>query len=107
MIGDPSGRSKTRPSLTLEETRKSGRSYYEQVCKILDPDKTTIVYNSEWLNKMNFADVIKLAGKYTLARIMERDDFENPVTISFLSVHMLVILTRLTTRPYYELSVLI
>lgn len=77
MIGDPSGRSKTRPSLTLEETRKSGRSYYEQVCKILDPDKTTIVYNSEWLNKMNFADVIKLAGKYTLARIMERDDFEN------------------------------
>ena len=75
MIGDPSGRSKTRPPLTFEETRRNGQSYFEQVSKILDPKKTRIAYNSEWLGKMSFADVLKLAGQYTLARIMERDDF--------------------------------
>ena len=75
MIGDPSGKSKTRPKLTIEETRENGRSYLEQVGKILDPAKATITYNSEWLNAMNFADVINLASKYTLARTLERDDF--------------------------------
>lgn len=75
MIGDPSGKSKTRVPLTFEETRANGQSYFNQVTKILDKDKTSITYNSEWLAKMNFADVISLAGKYTLARIMERDDF--------------------------------
>lgn len=75
MIGDPSGRSKTRVPLTYEQTRSNSLSYYEQVCKILDKDKTTIVYNSEWLKAMNFEDVLSLAGKYTLARILERDDF--------------------------------
>ena len=75
MIGDPSGKSKTRPSLTMEQTRQSGETYFHQVSKILDPKKTRIVYNSEWLGAMNFADVIRLAAKYTLARIMERDDF--------------------------------
>jgi len=75
MIGDPSGKSKTRPSLTFEETRKSGETYFKQVSKILDPERTRIVYNSEWLSKMGFDDVVKLAGKYTLARLMERDDF--------------------------------
>lgn len=75
MIGDPSGRSKTRVPLTFEETRRNAQSYLEQVTKILNKDKTTIVYNSEWLGKMNFADVLSLAGKYTVARIMERDDF--------------------------------
>lgn len=77
MIGDPTGKSKTRPSLTLAETRESGKSYFNQVTKILDPEKTRIVYNSEWLNQLNFADVIKLASKYTVARILERDDFTN------------------------------
>lgn len=77
MIGDPSGKSKTRVPLTFEETRRNGQSYFEQVTKILDPEKTNIVYNSEWLNKMNFSAVLALAGKYTLARIMERDDFSN------------------------------
>ena len=76
MIGDPSGKSKTRVPMTFEQVRKNGESYYEQVTKILDKDKTTITYNSEWLGKMNFADVLSLAGKYTLARIMERDDFQ-------------------------------
>lgn len=75
MIGDPSGKSKTRSKLTLEETRENGKSYLEQVGKILDPSKATIVYNSEWLNAMNFADVINLSSKYTLARTLERDDF--------------------------------
>lgn len=75
MIGDPSGKSKTRPALTFEETRRSGASYFSQVTKILDPHKTKVVYNSEWLSKMNFNDVLKLASKYTVARILERDDF--------------------------------
>jgi tyrosyl-tRNA synthetase len=76
MIGDPSGRSKTRPALTIEETREYGRSYFEQASKILDRDRTIIHYNSDWLAKMNFADVVKLAGKYTVARMLERDEFE-------------------------------
>ncbi len=80
MIGDPTGKSKTRPSLSLEETRESGKTYFNQVTKILNPDKTKIVYNSEWLTQMNFTDVIKLAAKYTLARILERDDFSNRYT---------------------------
>lgn len=77
MIGDPSGKSKTRPSLTFEETRKSAETYLEQVTKILDKEKTKIIFNSEWLSKMSFEDVIKLSSKYTVARIMERDDFKN------------------------------
>ena len=77
MIGDPSGKSKTRPSLTFEQTRKSAQTYLEQATKILDKSKTRIAYNSEWLSKMTFEDVIKLASKYTVARIMERDDFKN------------------------------
>lgn len=77
MIGDPSGKSKTRVPLTFEETRSNGRSYFEQVTKILDPEKTRITYNSEWLDALKFDDVLRLAGKYTLARILERDDFSN------------------------------
>lgn len=75
MIGDPSGRNVTRPALSLEETREHGRSYFEQASKILDKEKTKIVYNSEWLGKMTFEDVIKLSSKYTVARMLERDDF--------------------------------
>ncbi len=76
MIGDPSGRSKTRPALTLEDTRVNGQSYFEQATTILHPEKTRIVYNSEWLGQMSFREVIQLAGKYTVARMLERDDFE-------------------------------
>jgi tyrosyl-tRNA synthetase len=75
MIGDPSGRNVTRPALSLQETRENGESYLEQASKILDKDKTKIVYNSDWLGKMSFEDVIKLASKYTVARMIERDDF--------------------------------
>jgi len=75
MIGDPSGRNSARPPLSVEEARENGKSYFEQAAKILDKEKTKIVYNSEWLGKMSFADVIKLASKYTIARMLERDDF--------------------------------
>jgi tyrosyl-tRNA synthetase len=77
LIGDPSGRNTTRPPLTESEIEENAKSYFEQAYKILDKDKTKIVYNSEWLGKMNFADVIKLASKYTVARMLERDDFTN------------------------------
>ncbi|HEX7356469.1 MAG TPA: tyrosine--tRNA ligase [Ignavibacteriaceae bacterium] len=75
MIGDPSGRNATRPALSLEATRINGNSYFEQASKILHKEKTKIVYNSDWLGKMSFEDVIKLASKYTVARMIERDDF--------------------------------
>jgi tyrosyl-tRNA synthetase len=75
MIGDPSGRNVTRPALSLEETRANGQSYFEQASKILHKEDTKIVYNSEWLSKMHFEDVIKLTSKYTVARMLERDDF--------------------------------
>lgn len=74
-IGDPSGKSKTRPQLTREEVEANVEAVSKQVYKILDPDKTEIIFNADWLGKMNFADVIKLCSKYTVARIMERDDF--------------------------------
>ena len=75
MIGDPSGRNKTRPQLTLEDARSNAESYVEQSKIILDIDKLKIVYNSDWLNNMNFNDVVKLASSYTVARMLERDDF--------------------------------
>jgi tyrosyl-tRNA synthetase len=75
MIGDPSGRSKTRPQLSFEETRINGQTYFEQAKKILLPERVEIRYNSEWLGKMTFEDVIRLASKYTVARMLERDDF--------------------------------
>lgn len=76
MIGDPSGRSKTRPQLTLEETRRNGQTYYDQATRILDPDKTEILYNSEWLDDMSFSDVIELSAQQTVARMLEREDFK-------------------------------
>ena len=75
MIGDPSGQNKTRPSLSLEEAKANAESYVNQSKVILDIDSLKISYNYEWLNKMNFSDVIKLASKYTVARMLERDDF--------------------------------
>ena len=77
MIGDPSGKSKTRPVLSLEETRKNGETYVAQAVKILDPDpeKLELRHNSEWLEPLGFAEIIKLASSYTVARMLERDDF--------------------------------
>ena len=76
MIGDPTGKSATRPPLTEEQVRQNAITYKEQVFRILDPEKTTVVFNSEWMNKMTAADMIRLAGQYTVARMLERDDFD-------------------------------
>jgi len=75
-IGDPSGRSKTRPMLSMDEVRENARSYAEQVFKILSKEKTEIRYNGEWFDKMSFEQVIRISSKYTVARMMERDDFK-------------------------------
>ncbi len=75
MIGDPSGRNKTRPQLSLDEARKNAESYVDQAKVILDINALRIKYNSDWLNKMNFNDVVKLSSSYTVARMLERDDF--------------------------------
>ncbi len=77
MIGDPSGKKKTRPQLTFEETRENGKSYFDQASRILDKDKTKIVYNSEWLSKIDLKELISILGKFTVQRILERDDFTN------------------------------
>jgi tyrosyl-tRNA synthetase len=75
MIGDPTGKSVTRPALTSEEIQENARSYKDQVFKILDPDLTEICFNSTWHGKMTSADMIKLASRHTVARMLERDDF--------------------------------
>jgi tyrosyl-tRNA synthetase len=74
-IGDPSGRSKTRPPLTPEDIQRNMQTYFEQVKKILDPKKLTICYNSDWLEKLSGYDWVKLCGKATVAQIIEREDF--------------------------------
>jgi tyrosyl-tRNA synthetase len=75
MIGDPSERNKTRPQLTLEEAKANAESYIEQSKAILDVKTLKVLFNSTWLNKMNFSDVINMSSKYTVARMIERDDF--------------------------------
>ena len=74
-IGDPSGKNKTRPPLTNDEIKANAKTYEDQVLKVLDPDKTTIDFNSRWGDKMSAADMIKLAAQSTVARMIERDDF--------------------------------
>ncbi len=75
LIGDPSGRSSTRPVLTKEEIVENAQTYLDQAFKILDEEKTTVFYNSEWFNEMSFEDCLKLSRKMTVARMLERDDF--------------------------------
>lgn len=75
LIGDPTGQNKTRPSLTEKEIMENAKTYLDQAGKILDREKTEIVYNSEWLRPMKFEDVIRLSSKMTVARMIERDDF--------------------------------
>jgi len=75
-IGDPSGRSELRPELTEEEVNENAKTYLDQAFRILDPDKTTVRRNSEWFGSMNFADALNLSRKMTVARMLERDDFE-------------------------------
>ena len=87
MIGDPSGVNETRPVLTKEQVKENARTYKNQIFKILDKDKTRIEFNSSWMNKITSAELIDIASKYTVARMLERDDFkkrfrsENPISI--------------------------
>jgi tyrosyl-tRNA synthetase len=75
MIGDPTGKSATRPPLTRDQVIENARSYEQQIFKILDPEKTLVMFNSSWMNEMNTAELIQLAAKHTVARMLERDDF--------------------------------
>jgi len=77
LVGDPSGRSKTRPSLSREQIQENAQTYFEQVFKILDRDKTEVRFNSEWLSKITFEEWFKICSNFTIARILERDDFLN------------------------------
>jgi tyrosyl-tRNA synthetase len=91
MIGDPTGRSKTRPALTLEESKHHARSYFDQAGIVLDRQNLEIRYNSEWLDAMCFRDVINLSAHYTVARMLERDDFSKRFEKGIaISVHELL-----------------
>lgn len=80
MIGDPTGKSATRPPLSPEQVKENAVTYQDQVFKILDPEKTTVMFNSEWMGAMSSAEMIQLAAKHTVARMLERDDFDKRYT---------------------------
>ena len=91
MIGDPTGRSETRKNLTPQEVQENAKSYLAQVYKILDPEKTTVAYNSEWMNKFSSVNMIELAAHYTVARMLERDDFQKRLAKNLpVSIHELM-----------------
>ena len=91
MIGDPTGRSETRKNLTPQEVQENAKTYLAQVYKILDPNKTTIAYNSEWMNKFSSVNMIELAAHYTVARMLERDDFQKRLAKNLpVSIHELM-----------------
>lgn len=88
MIGDPTGKSEARKQLTREQVLENAQTYKNQIFKVLDPEKTTVRFNSEWLAGMTFKDVINLSAKYTVARMLERDDFKKRYTSGLpISVH--------------------
>jgi len=82
MIGDPTGKNVTRKPLTAEQVAENAKSYRDQVFKILDPAKTRVVFNSEWMSHKTAADMIHLAGQYTVTRMLERDDFPSVLPMS-------------------------
>ena len=91
MIGDPTGRSETRKNLTPQEVQENSKTYLAQVFKVLDPNKTTIAYNSEWMNKFSSVNMIELAAHYTVARMLERDDFQKRLAKNLpVSIHELM-----------------
>ena len=91
MIGDPTGKSETRKSLTPEEVRQNAATYLEQVYKILDRERTTVLFNSEWINRLTPADWVQLTAKYTVARMLERDDFQKRLSQNLpISMHELL-----------------
>ena len=91
MIGDPTGRSETRKNLTPQEVQENSKTYLAQVFKVLDQNKTTIAYNSEWMNKFSSVNMIELAAHYTVARMLERDDFQKRLAKNLpVSIHELM-----------------
>jgi len=98
-IGDPTGKSESRKQLSDEEVKHNAKTYFEQFGKVLDMSKVELHYNSKWLSKLTFEDVINLAGKITVARIMERDDFEGR-----MAEHKPISLPRKTSCPPYASS---
>ncbi|RMF33500.1 MAG: tyrosine--tRNA ligase [Chlorobiota bacterium] len=110
MIGDPSGRSKTRPALTLEETQANARSYFEQVGIVLDLARAEIHSNSEWLSRLTFADVIRVAAQVTVSQMLERDDFhqrfnsEQPIALHELLYPLAQGLDSVEVRADIELG---
>jgi tyrosyl-tRNA synthetase len=100
MIGDPTGRSETRPPLSREEVLENAKTYEHQVFKILDPEKTNIVFNSTWLSELGTEGIIRLAGKYTVARMLERMTFQSVLKkafpYTFMSLYILY--CKATTR---------
>ena len=91
MIGDPTGRSETRKNLTPDEVKKNAKTYLKQVFKILDKEKTTVAYNSEWMGKFSSVNMIELAAHYTVARMLERDDFQKRLAKNLpVSIHELM-----------------
>ena len=88
MIGDPTGKSVTRPPLTEEQVKDNAKTYQEQIFKVLDPERTRVVFNSEWMGSLSASEMIQLAGKSTVARMLERDDFSKRYSGgSSISIH--------------------
>jgi len=91
LVGDPSGRSKTRPQLTIDEIEAYAKTYLDQFFRVVDRDKTEVRRNGEWFSRMTFADVLQLLSRYTVARMLERDDFAKRMKASQpISVHELM-----------------
>src|SRR5437879_10380338 len=91
LVGDPTGQSETRPPLTREQVDANSKTYLDQVFKLLDPKKTEVRYNSEWLDKLSSYEVVRLCGHYRLARMLEREDFRSRLTGNQpISVHELL-----------------
>lgn len=91
-IGDPTGKSETRKQLSEEDVKQNAATYEKQLCKLLDPQKTRFYFNSAWLQKLNFEDALQLAGKVTMVRMMERDDFakRTPIISPFTSTSFFI-----------------
>src|SRR5437867_6566322 len=110
MIGDPTGVSETRPPLTREQVDANAKTYLEQVYKILDREKTEVRYNSEWLSKMNAEDVVRLCGRYQLARMLEREDFRSrlrdnqPISVHELLYPLLTAIDAVKVQSDVELG---
>ncbi|HEY4907038.1 MAG TPA: tyrosine--tRNA ligase [Candidatus Acidoferrum sp.] len=110
MIGDPTGVSETRPPLTREQVDANAKTYLEQVFKILDPKKTEVRYNSEWLNKLSAVDVVRLCSHYRLARMLEREDFrsrlenQQPISVHELLYPLLTALDAVNLKSDVELG---